>query len=73
MSLVTSLLQKFGFVGPLGLRNLSLERLLILTRRIPSISVPRSWHSESSARSFQSEYLARRAFYESVAKVPVAR
>jgi len=73
MSLVRSLLQKFGFVGPLGLRNLSLERLLILTRRIPSISVPRSWHSESSARSFQSEDLTRRAFNESVAKVPVAR
>jgi len=76
MSVGRNLLGKFGFIGTVKPKIVSLESALKLVE--PSIQKLRvggakHWFSQSNSREFQNKELARRAVSESLARVPVAR
>jgi hypothetical protein len=76
MSVGRSLLGKFGFLGEMKPRIVSLESMLRLVEpsiRAPHVGGAKEWFSQSSSREFQSKELARRAFDKSLAKFPLAR
>jgi hypothetical protein len=76
MSIVTSLLNRFGFLAPLKLTNASFRSVLTLVRAsFPMIhaNIGREWSSQRDAEQFQMNVLQRRDLNEAVGRLPVAR
>ena len=78
MSMVTSLLNRLGFLAPLKLKltNASFRSVLTLIRAsFPTIhaNIEREWGSQRDAKQFQMNVLQRRDWNEAVGRLPVAR
>jgi len=76
MSVGRNLFERFGLIGAVGPKNVSLTSIVRIVEpwiRKPSVRAPRVWLSAPSEREFHRKELARRAFDESLARLHVAR
>lgn len=76
MSIVTSLLDKIGFLGAVKPKIAFFESKLSLARGlVPSLNLggAREWSSPASADEFRRTAFARRTFNESQSRLPIAR
>jgi len=76
MSIVTTVLGKLAFIDAIKPKIASLESKLTRSHALaPSVSFARAreWSSPTRAEEFRREELARRAFDEMQARLPIAR
>jgi hypothetical protein len=76
MSIVTTVLGKFGFIGAMRPKIASLGSKLTGGHSVlPHVSLgrPREWFSPNRAEDFRREELARRAMNQFQGRLPIAR